>query len=73
MWSKKVEHILIIVQWKGKPLSSIGFTHFVSVLLEGEYKTFDELGDLSVEQWNQIFFGDFLCETKLYWPMFPCL
>ena len=45
---------------EGETFVKYWFTHFVSVLLEGEYKTFDELGDLSVEQWNQIFWGLFM-------------
>ena len=44
---------------EGETFVKYWFTHFVSVLLEGEYKTLDEVGDLSVEQWNQIFLGTF--------------
>lgn len=35
------------------------FTHFASILIDGDYKSFDELKNLSVEQWTEIFLGTF--------------
>ncbi|KAK6896545.1 N-acetyltransferase MPR1 [Candida tropicalis] len=35
------------------------FTHFASILIDGDYKSFDELKNLSVEEWTEIFLGTF--------------
>ena len=35
------------------------FTHFASILIDGYHESFDDLQNLSVEQWSDVFLGTF--------------
>ncbi|KAL6454334.1 MPR1 N-acetyltransferase MPR1 [Candida maltosa Xu316] len=43
----------------GEAFIKYWFTHFVAILIEGDYDSFDTLQDLSVDQWTDIFLGTF--------------